>query len=165
MRKLLASSFVLLFSVLPAAHAVEIEVNFKDSDNYRDIRPGNETRKMFKERVFKQITKQFTESAAEVAIGHKMVVDITDIDLAGDIDHFYTANHRAMRVVKPIYYPRISFSYRLEDKNGMVIKESEESLKDMGFLDRSSALRYERGGFKYEKRLIDEWFKVSFKMD
>lgn len=162
MRKLFTSCLVATSLLVTGVQAIEIEVKYSEPDSYRDIDSGNEPKSKFKERVFKQLTKQFVESGSDVTFGHKMLIDVTNIDLAGDIDYFASPNHHAMRVVKPIYFPRISFKYRLEDDNGRVIRESEETLKDMGFMDRTISMRYERGGFKYEKRLIDNWFKSAF---
>lgn len=162
MRKLVSVLLVGVCSIITSVNAVEIEVKFSDSDDYRDIRPGNETRSNFKERVFREFTKQFENSAEKITIGHKLIVDVKDIDLAGDIDPFFSASHHELRVIKPIFYPRISLTYRLEDKAGNVIKESEETLKDISFMDKVRTLKYERGGFKYEKRLIDDWMKAEF---
>ena len=84
--------------------------------------------------------------------------NVNDIDLAGDVTF---GAGREMRIVKPIYFPKMKFSYALTDANSKIVDKGEADLKDMGFMDRIHIGREEE--FMYEKRMIKEWFDKEIK--
>jgi len=138
--------------------AAEVEVKWSNSDKYSDMDAGEEHRKHFKERTFKSFEKHFAELAAALPEQQKLIVDITDVDLAGDVNF---GGMKRVRVVKSIYFPRIDFSYQLLNADNTVVKGKEVSLKDMGFISHTS-LRYRNETLSYEKEMLDDWFKQTF---
>ena len=143
--------------VLPAfAHAGEAKVKWHDFNDYRDVRQGNNSPKgAFHKNVAKNFEKHFNKLAEKLPEGYTFNVEVTDLDLAGDVQ-FGGINE--LRIIKPIYFPRIDFNYSVTDKDGKVVSEaSDVKLKDMGFMDKMK-----RGldtSFYYEKRLLSEWFE------
>ena len=92
--------------------------------------------------------------AEQLPKDYKLNVEFTDLDLAGDVRY---GGMDEIRVVKPIYFPRIKLDYSLTDKDGTVLsKDTDVELKDMGFMDKIKMGRDE--SFYYEKRLLTEWF-------
>jgi hypothetical protein len=138
--------------------AADVEVKWTNSDKYSDIDAGEEHRKHFKERTFKSFEKHFSKLAAKLPENQKLVLDIANIDLAGDVRH---GGMNRIRVVKDIYFPRMEFTYQLLNSDNTVVKGEDVSLKDMGFL-MGNGLKYRNQSLGYEKKMLDDWFKDTF---
>jgi len=147
-------SFIL---VAPLATAATAEVTWTEPDKYRDIRPGEENRKRFQERVFKNLEEHFSELAAKLPADQVLKINVTNLDLAGDV----RVGMREIRVVKDLYFPRMDFSYQLLNADQLVVKEEQVDLKDMSFL-MGSNMRYRNDSFGYEKKMLDDWFNDIF---
>ena len=134
-------------------NAGEASVTWGDLKDFRDVRPSNEVRGSYHKRIQSQFEKHFMELSAQLPDGYKLGVKVTDIDLAGDVNF---SGSREIRIVKPIFFPRVDFNYVLTDGAGKLIDQADVSLKDMSFMDKIKRGRDEE--FHYEKRLITEWF-------
>lgn len=149
---------VLFFSVVTmsplSAFAGEANVTYGKFSDFTDVRPANETRGGYHKRVEKQLTKHFQEMASQLPEGYKLGIKVNDIDLAGDV-RFGGANE--LRIVKPIHFPKIKFSYALTDANGKIVDKGDADLKDMSFMDKIRRGRDEE--FMHEKRIITDWFE------
>jgi hypothetical protein len=151
-----------VFIIIPMQNIVygaTSEVTWTDYKKYRDIHPGNESRKHFRERTFKTFEKHFTKLAEKLPKGQVLKIDVTDVDLAGDT---HAGGINRMRIVKEIYSPRMNFSYQLVMADGGEVLAGESKLKDMSFMTRSN-LRYRQDALGYEKKMIDDWFEDIFK--
>ena len=144
--------------LMPSAFAATTEVTWGDYKKFRDIDSGNEHRKPFRERTFKEFEKHFTKLASTLPEKQMLKVDVTDVDLAGDT-RFDSTNQ--IRVVKDLYFPRLNFSYTLIDEKGQVIQEETIVLKDMNFMQGGN-LKYRSKALGYEKKMLDKWFKDTF---
>ncbi|MES2049170.1 MAG: DUF3016 domain-containing protein, partial [Pseudomonadota bacterium] len=58
--------------------AGEAKVNWQDPEKYTDIRPSNESRDSFKEKVFKEFNAMFASMAKRLPDGYQMEVTVTD---------------------------------------------------------------------------------------
>lgn len=97
--------------------------------------------------------------ARTVPDGERLLVTITDVQRAGQIEPW----HRAatdLRVVRDTTPPRIDLGFRLVDANGAVLKEGSRQLRDINFLDHSGLRSSEP--LAYEKNLIDDWLRKDF---
>ena len=150
-----------VFGQLAHVQAAEIEVKWSNSDKYDDIDAAGEHRKHFKDRVFKSFEKHFTKVAAALPENHKLIIDVTNMDLAGDVNF---GGIKRIRIIKDIFFPRMEFSYQLLNAENDVVKSADVSLKDMGFL-MNSRLKYNSKSFSYEKEMFDVWFKKTFVND
>jgi hypothetical protein len=56
----------------------------------------------------------------------------------------------------------MEFSYQLLDSNSKVVLADEVKLKDMNFMSNSQ-LKYRNKPLGYEKKMLDDWFKTTFK--
>jgi hypothetical protein len=140
---------------LPAfAHAGESVVKWHDFNDYRDVRASNQAKGSYHEHIATSLEKHIAKLAEQLPKDYKLSIEITDLDLAGDV-RYGTINE--IRVVKPIHFPRIKLNYSLIGKNSDVISEDNDiELKDMGFMDKIKMGRDE--SFYYEKRLLTQWF-------
>ncbi|WP_448549082.1 DUF3016 domain-containing protein [Thalassotalea fusca] len=147
-----------MFILLPNAMAGTSEVTWTSPEKYRDIRPATESKKRFEDSVMKNLEAHIVELAAKLPEGQMLKVNVTDVDLAGDVNY---SGSRQIRVVKDIFFPRIKFGYKLESANGEVISQGDVDLKDMNFLHHNR-LKYRNDRFGYEKKMLDDWFNDTF---
>lgn len=151
-------SLAIVISQTSAAQAAQVEVKWTNPEKYTDVDAGEEHRQHFKDRTFKAFEKHFAKLAESLPENQKLVLDITNVDLAGDVNH---GGMKRIRVVKSIFFPRMEFSYQLLNADNSVVKSAEVSLKDMGFM-MHTRLRYSSQTLGYEKEMIDDWFKKTF---
>ncbi|CAI3792740.1 DUF3016 domain-containing protein [Rheinheimera sp. MM224] len=154
-------SGVLMLSLLVAgtAAAAEVKVEYKDYKKFTDMKPANEARGGFEKRTMASFDKIFADLAKDLPEGYSWNVVVTDIDLAGDVNHMYTQSGDRIRVIKDIFIPRINFSYTLLDKNKAVVAEEKElKLKDMGFMTRLNVSRADRP-LEHERAMLQRWYK------
>jgi len=149
----------------PVLGQAEVEIEWDKPEKFRDVRPSNESRKRFRETTFKRINEYMNKLASALPENKKLLMKVTDLDLAGQVwpGSFAGLGHSAsdVRIVKNIDIPRINFSYQLLDESGEVLQEAEVKLKDMSFLDRGiRSLKSE--SLRYEKSMLQRWFKKEF---
>ncbi|MBT0585318.1 DUF3016 domain-containing protein [Alteromonas oceanisediminis] len=148
----------------PETENSQVSVTWQSPDDYRDVRPTNQSRTRFQEQTFNRLEAHFAEMAEALPEGQMLEVTVTDVDLAGQVwpSSFVGLGSGAedVRIIKDIDIPRMSFSYQLKE-NGLVIKESDVDLKDMGFL-HTSLRGSDSETLRYEKRMLDDWFKKEF---
>ncbi|MEO3679257.1 DUF3016 domain-containing protein [Rheinheimera fenheensis] len=142
------------------AQAAEVKVEWQEPEKFTDIRPANDSRKAYRERVLKKFDGFFQDMAAKLPEGYQWQVTVTDIDLAGDVDYFIGGAGNAIRVIKDIYSPAIKFSQVLRDKHGEEVFSSDEKLRDMGFM-QSLRTPNNNEEFRYEKQMLDDWFNKT----
>ena len=140
------------------AYAGEAKITWQDPDNYTDIRPTDETRDAFRNRVFKDLGAVFEDLAKQLPDGVMWDITVTDVDLAGDVRPMMRAGMNDIRIVKEVYWPRMSIQYKMTDASGKVLAEGKEDIKDMNFMMNSSGL-YGGSSFQYEERMLRDWFK------
>lgn len=148
--------FIALMYVPQSVLAGEVEVVWHEPDNYRDVKPVMGGKERYRQNVFKQLDKHWLKLAEKhLPEGMKLKVKVTDLNLAGDVQHNFSLGQE-IRLVKSIYWPSVKFEYQLFDGDRLVKEESVE-LKDMSFMDRGATLRV-RSSFDYEKRILTDWF-------
>jgi Protein of unknown function (DUF3016) len=152
---------VLMLSALMAATvtAGEVKVEYKDYKKFTDMKPASEARGSFEKRTMAGFDKIFADLAKQLPEGYSWNVVVTDIDLAGDVNHMHTQTGQQIRVIKDVFIPRVNFSYTLLDQNkGVVAEEQDLKLKDMGFMSRISNTRVNES-YEHERVMLERWFK------
>lgn len=156
MKKLLLS--LLATSIIGgAACAGEAKVTWQEPDKYTDIREGNELRDSFREKLFADFELIFADLAKQLPDGYLFEVSVTDVDLAGEVNGMYGAAWQNIRIIKNIYWPRMSFSYTLKNPAQELLVSGQEDLKDLGFMSGAGSSGKTR--FGYEERMLKRWFK------
>jgi hypothetical protein len=110
-----------------------------------------------RERVLKDISRHFDKLAANLPAGQQLNVEVTDVDLAGQVypTRFPGQDIRIMNGGAD--WPRMAFRYTIT-QGDQVVKSGDAALSDMSYLQMMT--RY--GGddaLKYEKHMMDQWFK------
>lgn len=161
MKKFLLSSCLLTFLSAPFSYAAEVNVEWVEPEKFRDVKPSdNVGRKKYRERTLEKFEEHFAELAAELPETQTLSLKFTDVDLAGDVKMWHGG--RWIRVVKSPFAPMMEFSYSLTDESNIVLKEGEETLRDLAFDMRSTRNTIERE-LVYEKHMFDKWFEETFK--
>ncbi|WP_259366156.1 DUF3016 domain-containing protein [Colwellia sp. 6M3] len=152
----LLSLTVVTFSIT-AVEAAQVEVKWTNPEKYTDVDSAQGHRQKFKERTFKNLEAHFSKLAEKLPEQQKLIFEVTNLDLAGDINY----GIKRVRIIKDIFSPRMKFSYELLNADNTVVKRDDVSLHDMGFLTHSS-LKYRNESLSYEKKMFDDWFKKTF---
>jgi Protein of unknown function (DUF3016) len=101
-----------------------------------------------------------SQGGKSVPAGAKLVVTITDVQLAGMYEPARRRGLEDVRIVRDTTPPRIDLSFQLVDAQGAVLKEGERKLRDIDFLH--SSFRHRNEELRYEKNLIDDWMRKDF---
>ncbi len=155
---MLATSALVATSALLAGSALagEAKVTWQNPDSYTDIRPGNQTKAGFEARVFKGLDEVFDKLARQLPDGYKLLINVTDVDLAGDVRPGRGPGGQDIRIVRDIDWPRMSFSYVLNNAQDQQVVAGKEDLKDINF--RSGIGINTSDSFYYEENMLKDWF-------
>ncbi len=128
-------------------------VTFANPTSFSDVGDSSWER----EAIFKELGDHFGRLAARLPAGQELTVEVLDLDLAGRV---YPARYSArdMRVLKGgADWPHIKMRYTISE-GGTVVRQGEESLSDMNYLQRYNRYRSDET-LRYEKSMLDDWFR------
>lgn len=140
-----------LGAVAAAAHA-QAEVKFTKPENFSDI--GDNARD--RETAMNQLADHIKAVAARELPGKQLTVDVTDVDLAGELEPRGPTGQR-LRVLRTVTIPRMDFNYTLSE-NGQVLKSGKASIKDMNYQLSATNRYFDSEPLRYEKKMLDDWF-------
>jgi DUF3016 family protein len=141
------------------AHAATAEINFVNPEKFTDV--GKRYQWVEGDTALAGLRDYLVKQAAErLPADQKLVIDVTDVDLAGQYDPRQLAS-RQVRVVKQDHPPRMDLSFRLLAADGTVLQEGERNLRDYGFMT-SPSLGFENDYLRYEKAMLEEWMQREF---
>ncbi len=153
-----ASVLVAVIACSASVFAGEAKVTWQNPDKYTDIDSGNQGKKSMLRSIDKSFGKEFTELAAKLPAGYQLLVTVTDLDLAGEVDPIPSLMMDQIRVLKDIYFPKITFDYQVLNAGGVSVSEAKAvTLKDMQYL---SSIRSAQSSdsYYYERKMLREWF-------
>lgn len=151
-------AILMCLGLVSYAQAAQVKVNWQDPDKYTDIRPTNETKDAFRQRLFEALDEVFRDNAKVLPENYLLEINVTNLDLAGDTNVLHPNNGHDIRLVKDIYWPRMSLQFSLKNDTGAMISEGKANLSDMNFLFTHRIVT-SHTGFEYEERMINNWFK------
>jgi len=155
--KLTFSTVFLAIVMTAQVQAGEVKVTWQEPEKFTDIRPGNESKSGFQARMIKELDLIFADLAKKLPDAYQWDVTVTDVDLAGDVRPFFRNTVDDIRVIKDLYWPRMTFSFDLKDEKGKSVASGTENVKDMNFLMRSG-LATGNSSFRYEEQMLRDWF-------
>lgn len=140
-----------------AQAAGTVTVNFVEPDKYSDVRDNF----MSAEQHLQALKRHLEEAAAPyLADGQTLKIDVLDVDLAGETR--WGARLNNPRVLKGrADWPRIELRYALEAP-GQAARSGAARVQDMAYLNRTAGLPLDYT-LRYERRMLDEWFRAEFK--
>src|SRR5690606_28219143 len=111
-----------------------VEVTFSDPEKFTDAADGARGTAHGREANLEELKDYIVERASKaLPEGQRLAVQITDVDLAGEVEPWRSGSAQDIRIVKDIYAPRIALDYKLTDASGAVVKEGEARLSDLSF--------------------------------
>jgi Protein of unknown function (DUF3016) len=112
-----------------------------------------------KDRVKDALKEHFEKLGAKLPAVEDFKVEVLDIDLAGERD-FRAHAQQDLRILRGgADWPRIEVRYSIESQ-GKVVTSGTTQISDMNYLQTFN--QYSKSEFlRYEKRMIDKWFKDS----
>ena len=145
----------------PVTESGVVKITWHDPQKYTDIDAAGELQSRFEQKVFATLTADLNKQASKVLkANEKLVLMVTNVDLAGDVRPTFGEVSNDIRVVKDIYPPRIAFSYKVM-KDSRVVLSGDEKLQDMFFMSGIQPLV--QRPYMYEASLLTHWFnkKIS----
>lgn len=156
--KKISLALLIASALTSPVYAGEVSITWQTPEKYTDIRPSSETREAFQERVAKELGEVFVDLAKKLPNDVKWAITVTDVDLAGDVHPMMRGTANDIRIIKEIYWPRMSLSYRMTDGKGATIAEGQEDIKDMNFM-MGMHIPSGHTSFEYEEKMLQDWFR------
>jgi hypothetical protein len=142
----------------PASRA---EVTFSDPEKFTDAADGQRGSDFGRDGNLAELRNYLMQRAnSYIPEGQKLIVTITDVDLAGEIEPWRSPRMQDVRIIKSIYAPKIDLTFKLVDANGAVVKEGKRELRDQTFDMNIYPNRNDPR--VYEKALFDDWLRSEF---
>lgn len=128
-----------------------VDINFHEPNRFTDLARTDSPGQGADEGYLRELRDYLVRSGGTMLPpGSRLFLTITDVDMAGEFEPQRGANFRDIRIIKPIYSPRIELTYRLTDAGGNIVAEGERQLRDPAFdwnitpIDREDPLRHEK---------------------
>jgi Protein of unknown function (DUF3016) len=139
-----------------------VSVDWTDPNEFSDIRHSGNRWAAQRGNWVEQLARHLQARAAtRLPQGERLEVTITDIMRAGQYEPWRGPNLQDARIVREIYPPRMSLTFKRLDANGAVIDEGARALRDFGFMMSASAGSSDP--LRHEKRMIDDWIRREFR--
>ncbi len=147
----------------PSAATVRAEVVYVAPENFTDVRDSYTGSDAGRDAILDELREYFVDQARRhVPADAKLYVSVSDVDLAGEYEPWRGPNWDDVRVVKDIYPPRISLTYRVASADGQILKEGKSDLRDLSFLMKITGT-FRDDPLRHEKTLINDWFRETFR--
>ncbi len=143
----------------------DISVNWVKTSEYKDIEAADENQKKFEKRLFLNLEKHFNKLNKKLPDNHQLLINVTNIDLAGRVLPGVSLGlntPRDVRIVEYHHFPKIKLNYRLQNGDGEPLKSGDAVLKSISFLDKIETRKINRDEFDYEKIMLTDWFNKTF---
>jgi hypothetical protein len=142
-----------------------VNVDWTDPAQFSDLRYSGNRWEAKRGNWVEQLAEHLRKSALKkLPEGESLQVTFTDIKRAGSYEPWHGPNLRDTRIIRDIYPPRISLTFKRLDAQGAVIEQGERKLSDSAFLMGSTRFG-DSDPLRYEKRMLDDWVKREFKQD
>ena len=139
----------------------KVNILWQNTNDYTDIEATIGVQSKFEQYLFTQLTQELGKLANKhLTEGQQLDLTVTNVDLAGDVQPTFGASVDDIRVVTDLYPPKLDFEYTLS-QNGKVIASGTEKLRNMSYLSDLQPLNNDT--FRYEQKLLTEWFKKTIK--
>lgn len=140
----------------------KVEVVFEKPDTFADVKDSTMGSERDRTAILGMMEEFLVETAPRtLASDQTLVVTITNVDMAGEFEPWHGPQFDNVRIVKDIYPPRISLSFKLTDAAGVVVKEGKRELRDMSFMLTSSPF-FAQDSLRYEKSMLNDWLRMDF---
>ncbi len=152
MSKLIQHAILAAAFLAASAHAsATATVTYVNPEKMTDV-PRHQADLEFME---EDLREYLNTLSAKLPAGQQLQVEILDIDLAGDV--FPRVAIRDVRVYRGrADWPRMHLRYNIE-QDGKVLSSGERRLSDPNY--QMGFSRQDNDMFRYEKQMLDDWFR------
>lgn len=138
-----------------------VSVEWVDPAEFTEIRHSRNRWEARRGDWVRQLAEHLRESAEKrLPEGERLEVVITDIRRAGDFEPMRGAAMDHVRVMRDIYWPRMTLEFIRYDAAGSVIAQGERTISDPSYLSSSIHGR-SSDPLRYEKSMIDDWLRTE----
>ena len=143
--------------------AANVELKFVEPKKFHDIDVSGMSKNSGIDTVHKQLNELILEvTAGVIDKSDTLVIEVTDMDLAGDMEYFFGPDRRDIRIVRDQERYRLEFSYQLKSSSGEIKKSGEIKIKE--FLHHRPVInksnRYQM--ISYMRDDIEKWADSEF---
>ena len=154
-----SSICAMVFAMFAVSTQAAVTVTFTNPEKYADVPFATQD----KQEMMTELQRHFEKLGAQLPAGQELRIEVLDIDLAGRIEPSARAT-RDLRIIRgSADWPVITLRY-ITELQGKVLKSGEERIADQnyttGFNHYSSS-----ESLRYEKQMLDRWFKKTFLPD
>ena len=143
----------------PVTEVGLVKIEWQNPKDFRDIKTSNELQSRFENRLFETLTKNINKQAEKILKpGQTLQMQVTNLDLAGDMRPTFGATPGDLRIVKDLYPPRATFSYSVNEGDKVIIA-GDEKIIDMSFMNNTR--NFNNRPFQYETNLFDDWLQKT----
>jgi hypothetical protein len=162
--KLSILTLAVVFAALSQSIAAKVELELVKPDGFRDIQINNMSKLRSAETVNKKMLDLFQRLAEKHLVGDQtLYIQVTDIDLAGDVEYMVGDQHKTLRIVKNNAPYRLVFKYHTKNKQGETLKKGESTIRNFtNVAALNNRLKHKDVVDHFEPDLED-WFKKEFK--
>jgi len=134
-----------------------VTVKFEDPDRFTDV---HENRSSANSTDYLDTLGSYLQAIAgpRLAAGQRLVIKITDVDLAGDNQ---LGSPDMIRVMKDIYSPKVKLKFQLLGPDGQVLKAGERQLNDTNYQSQGGRPGSNEPLY-YDKLLLKQWVQDEF---
>ena len=152
----LAAAAAAAATTLPAAAAGSVEVQYIEPENFSDS--GRNA--IDREQTLKLMTAYLQSLGAQLPQGQTLRLEVTDLDLAGNVEPFGWHSSGEVRVMRGrADWPHMNLRYTLLAA-GQVLKSGQAKLADIGYSYSLRGREQTRANdtLAYEKPMVQRWF-------
>lgn len=148
-------AFTGVLTLAAGAASAGVTVKYIEPDNFADLPYSSAERKQ----VLRELTAHFDKLGARLPQGQELVVEVTDIDLAGR-KFPNQPSGQDMRVMRGLGdAPSMNLRYALV-QDGKVVRVGDAALTDTTYAQRVGRFA-NSDPLRTEKRMIADWFTIA----
>jgi hypothetical protein len=138
-----------------------VSVTFEHPENFTDLKDSfTGSLDKVRDGYLEDLAGHLKENASRLlGDGQKLAVTITDVDMAGDFEPGLGPAAMDIRIIKPIYPPRIDLGFKVTDAAGATVREGKRQLRNLDFMHDPVAAMRTSETLRYEKALLDNWIR------
>ena len=162
---LLSAALVLSGTVVACqASPAKVDVYFSHPENFTDVSAADFSKPGDRDVLLYQLQVHLVKQVARLLpADQRLMVIITDVDLAGMIDPFRRPQLDDTRIISPVFPSRINLEFILSDATGRVLVKGRRNLHDSNTMNESAA-RMDSEYTRYEKILLTNWLINEFRL-
>lgn len=162
--RLAALALLLALPVIVRAEAknAQVDVTFDHPENFTDFKDSSMATDKSRTYLVGEFTKVFRENAKRyLAAGDHLEVTVTDVNMAGEYEPQRGPRFDEVRIMKSVYPPRMTLTFKLQSADGKVIAEGKRNLINMNYL-MTTPPGFDNDSLRYDKALISDWIRSEF---